>query len=252
MDPETEEQVPQSQSPTPSPTEPEETSLPSSQPPTLMESPPFQCRKGCQMTFPTRKSRANHERVHLPDRLVGADTTLRIGVGERRPPAPAPLPEAVEEVPDFTPITADQVAAIMSSQGLVTNQILAPGTTAWLWTQDEVNLIAPAAARMVNRSKAAAAISNASDPIAVITGSAAYVVRNVQNGGLPNARARTPGSYLRHDQRSDGRDGGAGGDQGAPADPEPAGVDPGFDGADNGRATPIPDVGPRTGLWPVG
>jgi hypothetical protein len=202
------------------------------------------------MTFPSRKSRAIHERVH--DRPGGADTTLRIGVGERRPLPPTPPPEVVEEVPDFTPITADQVAAIMSSQGLVTNQILAPGTTAWLWTQDEVNLIAPAAARMVNRSKAAAAISNASDPIAVLTGSAAYVVRNVQSGGLPNARARAAGTHRRHDQRPDGRDGGTGGDQGAPADPESAGVDPGFDGADNGRATPIPDVGPRTGLWPVG
>jgi len=172
----------------------------------------------------------------------------------RGTPAPKPQPqiEIVEEAPDFTPITTDQVAAIMSSQGLVTNQILAPGTTAWLWTADEVNLIAPAAARMVNRSKAAAAISNASDPIAVLTGSAAYVVRNVQNGGLPNARARAAGTYRRHDQRPDG------------GTEVPAAIKvllpilnlpesiPASMVRTNGRATPIPDVGPRTGLWPVG
>src|SRR4030088_1507599 len=58
----------------------------------------------------------HHLRIKHPE--VGADTTLRIGVGERRPTPPTPPPEAVEEVPDFTPITTEQVAAIMASQGL--------------------------------------------------------------------------------------------------------------------------------------
>lgn len=144
----------------------------------------------------------------------------------------------------------------MSSQGLVTNQILAPGTTAWLWTQDEVNLIAPAAARMVNRSKAAAAISNASDPIAVLTGSAAYVVRNVQSGGLPNARARAaspPRGYSHRTSEGPGDPSGSGvADQNSDNDSQVAGNDSSLNREGNGGVTPIPDVGPRTGLWPVG
>lgn len=223
---------------------PETENLPTESP---KETKEFPCRyPPCPESFETKRGRAAHERVH---RGGGgrAGGVLRIGVGERRE-APDPILMETEAVPEFIPITADQVAAIMASQGMVTNALLAPGTTAWFWTADEVNLIAPAAARMVNRSKAATALSNASDPVAVLTGSAAYVVRNVQQGGLS---ARAHGRSIRNPRQDPGGKGVAPDPESPPAGVEPPGGDPGGNGQGPGTIPPIPDVGPRTGLWPV-
>lgn len=181
---------------------------------------------------------------------------LRIAVGERKA---RPQPEAVEvgpepEIPplDLT-VTPESVAKIMATQGMLTNQFLAPGTIAWLWTQDEIDLIAPAAARMASRSTHAAKIAENQDAAAVVLGSAAYVVRNVQGGGIRRGTLRASHPVGRDHSNDDGQVWGdgpqAGNGGGGPGDAQDSPGDPPSPGGRTGGGIEIPDVGPKRG-WP--
>jgi hypothetical protein len=87
----------------------------------------------------------------------------------------------------FTPTEAN-ARTLLALQGLAFNARLGRGDPdKWQWTEAELDLVAPSAAKLAKRSKVATKVFKQSDAAAVVGGAAVYVLRNL--GIIPDLSA---------------------------------------------------------------
>ncbi|HJT38471.1 MAG TPA: hypothetical protein VJ818_08610, partial [Actinomycetota bacterium] len=115
--------------------------------------------------------------------------TLRVEGAEAppeffEPPEPEAIPEPEPE-PSREPIqapqlvTAEQVRAVLAMQGEVTHNLLGRNTPdRWRWTDEELDVMAEAGARVVRKIPIARGLAGQSDELVVMLGLAGYVMRN--------------------------------------------------------------------------
>lgn len=97
------------------------------------------------------------------------------------PPAPETAGKAPPDPKALAKVTAAQVRQILQAQGLLLNQTIGSLPGQWLWSPEELETIAPALAKVANRSTLMRRVGAASDLAVVGVTATSYVVRNLSD-----------------------------------------------------------------------
>lgn len=88
------------------------------------------------------------------------------------------------------PASEDQVRALLTAQGFMVNKMIGRDDAHFIWTEDELDLVAPGLARIAKRSNLVRRAAEASDGIAVAAGVGGYLFRNILNPPQPQEAPR--------------------------------------------------------------
>lgn len=88
------------------------------------------------------------------------------------------------------PASEGQVRALLTAQGFMVNKMIGRDEAHFIWTEDELDLVAPGLARIAKRSNLVRRAAEASDGIAVAAGVGGYLFRNILNPPQPQEAPR--------------------------------------------------------------